>query len=432
MTRLSVALNGVVVGTLQQQKSGALQFGYDSRWLARAGARAISLSLPLSEQLYSGPVVYNFFDNLLPDSDAIRTRMQARFKVPTKRPFDLLASIGRDCIGAIQIYPEKIHIPPVNMVTTDPLKEADIARLLKGYLSAPLGMTNETDDFRISMAGAQEKTALLWHKEQWHRPTGSTPTSHIFKLPIGYLPQHHIDLSKSAENEWVCLQIAKGFGLPTANAELACFEDQQVLVVERFDRRWSKDGSWLMRLPQEDFCQALGISPALKYESDSGPGILQSMELLKGSQQATQDRETFLKSQILFWMLAAIDGHAKNFSVFIEPYSAYRMTPLYDIISAYPLMSAKSIHPKKAKMAMAFLGKNRHFHWASIAPRHLLSTAERVGYSSDKVEEMLVRMKQQTETVVANTEAGLPYDFPADISQPIFDGLLRQASRLPS
>ncbi|MGB5855994.1 MAG: type II toxin-antitoxin system HipA family toxin [Oceanisphaera sp.] len=431
MANLTVALNGIVVGTLQQQKSGALQFGYDAHWLERSGARGISLSLPLSEQPYSGSAVYNFFDNLLPDSDAIRTRIQARFKIPTKRPFDLLASIGRDCVGAIQIYPEESHIPSVNTVTADSLTEADIARLLKGYQTAPLGMTEETDDFRISMAGAQEKTALLWHKEQWHRPLGSTPTSHIFKLPIGYLSQHNIDLRKSAENEWLCLQIAKEFGLPTANANLACFEDQQVLIVERFDRRWSSDGSWLMRLPQEDFCQALGVSPALKYESDSGPSIAKSMELLKGSQQVTHDRETFFKSQVLFWLLAAIDGHAKNFSVFIEPGSAYRMTPLYDIISAYPLMSGKSIHPKKAKMAMAFLGKNRHFHWALIAPRHLKSTAEQVGYSSSKAEEMLVMMKQQTEAVVANIIARLPPDFSVDISQPIFDGLLRQAGRLP-
>ncbi len=405
---------------------------YDTHWLAQPSARSISLSLPLSERLYSGDVVYNFFDNLLPDSDAIRTRMQARFKVPTKQPFDLLASIGRDCIGAIQLYPEDSNIPPVNIITADPLEDAEIARLLKGYLAAPLGMVAETDDFRISMAGAQEKTALLWYKEQWHRPSGSTPTSHIFKLPIGYLAQHHIDLSESAENEWLCLQIAKGFGLPTANANLARFEDQRVLVVDRFDRRWSRDGSWLMRLPQEDFCQALGVSPALKYESDGGPGIASGMELLKGSQQATQDRDSFLKSQILFWMLAAIDGHAKNFSVFIEPYSAYRMTPLYDMISAYPFMSAKSIHPRKAKMAMAFLGKNRHFHWASIGPRHLLSTAERVGYSPDRVGEMLTMMKQQTESVIADIDARLPSGFSRNISQSIFDGLLRQANRLPS
>lgn len=329
MDKLTVAFNGIEVGTLTRHGSGAMEFHYNPDWLTRQRARAISLSLPLSEKIYRGVQVYNFFDNLLPDNEAIRARIQARFRLASKQPFDLLASIGRDCIGAIQLYPENSVILPINQITAEPLEEAEIASLLMGYKLAPQGMAAETDDFRISLAGAQEKTALLWYREQWHRPQGSTPTSHIIKLPIGHLAQNNIDLSESSENEWLCLQIAKAFGFPVANAELARFGEQNTLVVERFDRRWSKDGSWLMRLPQEDFCQALGIAPALKYESDGGPGIADGMKLLLGSQQANQDRETFFRSQILFWLLAAIDGHAKNFSLFIETGSAYRMTPLY-------------------------------------------------------------------------------------------------------
>lgn len=159
---------------------------------------------------------------------------------------------------------------------------------------------------RNSLAGAQEKTALLWYQDRWQRPLGSTPTSHIFKLPIGRIEQNNIDLSESCENEWLCLRIAKAFGFPVAHAELATVGQKKVLIVERFDRRWSRDG-WLMRLPQEDFCQALGVAPALKYESHGGPGIADAMKLLLGSRLATPDREMFFKSQILFWMLAAID-----------------------------------------------------------------------------------------------------------------------------
>lgn len=431
MDKLTVAFNGIEVGTLTRHGSGAMEFHYNPDWLTRQGARAISLSLPLSEKIYRGVQVYNFFDNLLPDNEAIRARIQARFRLASKQPFDLLASIGRDCIGAIQLYPENSVILPINQITAEPLEEAEIASLLMGYKLAPQGMAAETDDFRISLAGAQEKTALLWYREQWHRPQGSTPTSHIIKLPIGHLAQNNIDLSESSENEWLCLQIAKAFGFPVANAELARFGEQNTLVVERFDRRWSKDGSWLMRLPQEDFCQALGIAPALKYESDGGPGIADGMKLLLGSQQANQDRETFFRSQILFWLLAAIDGHAKNFSLFIETGSAYRMTPLYDIISAYPLMAAGSIPAKRARMAMAVTGKNRHFHWATIQPRHFESTAQKAGYSQDKAAELMADFKAGADAVLTKVSGSLPANFPAHISDPIFDGIRRQTNKLP-
>jgi serine/threonine-protein kinase HipA len=431
MDKLTLALNGITVGTLEKGGSGEMSFVYHHSWLSRPGARAISLSLPLQQDKFRGAVVYNFFDNLLPDSEQIRSRIQARFQIPTKQPFDLLSRIGSDCVGAIQLYPEGDPVAPVTRIHARPLSDEEIEQLLQGYKEAPLGMEAEIDDFRISLAGAQEKTALLWYRGQWHRPQGSTPTSHILKLPIGYIANNGIDLSDSVENEWLCLKIAEQFGFPVAQCDMTRFGRQKVLVVERFDRRWSQDGSWLMRLPQEDFCQALGVAPALKYESDGGPGIARSMTLLLGSQRASADREMFFKSQILFWMLAAIDGHAKNFSVYIEPGSAYRMTPLYDVMSAFPLMHPTGIPAKKAKMAMAVLGNNRHFHWDRILPRHFVSTAQRVSYSQENVSAMMKEMKEKTEQVIAEVEARLPVDFPAKISHAIFEGLRRQAARLP-
>ena len=431
MDKLTVALNGIVIGTLEKAMSGEMAFSYQQDWLTRAGARAISLSMPLREERYRGDVVYNFFDNLLPDSEHIRNRIQARFKVPTKQPFDLLSRIGMDCVGAIQLWPPQADIPSVQQVDAEALDEVEIKRLLQGYKEAPLGMQAEADDFRISLAGAQEKTALLWWHGKWHRPRGTTPTSHIFKLPIGYIANNGIDLSESVENEWLCSKIAGEFGLPVANTRIEHFGEQNVLVVERFDRRWAKNGEWLMRLPTEDFCQASGVAPALKYESDGGPGIARSMQLLLGSQQPLVDRTLFFKSQILFWMLAAIDGHAKNFSLFIEPGSAYRMTPLYDVMSAYPLMHAQGIPARKAKMAMALSGRNRHFHWSTILPRHFLSTAREVGFPAMQAETLLAEMKQQTEQVIMRVDALLPAGFPAKISEAIFTGLRHQAARIP-
>lgn len=429
MSDLNVALNGIEVGRLTLENSGAMAFQYDPAWLNQSGARAISLSLPLSPKPYRGALVFNFFDNLLPDSEAIRSRMQARFKVPTSHPFDLLASVGRDCIGAIQLYPQNSVVPDVRTVTAEPLATSEIEQLLGDYQNSPLGMARG-NEFRISLAGAQEKTALLWHQDSWQLPTDSTPTSHIFKLPIGFLDHSNIDLRESGENEWLCLQLLKAFGLPTANAELGQFGHQKVLIVERFDRRWSKDATWLMRLPQEDFCQALGVAPAIKYESDGGPGVQDGMKLLLGSQEANKDRETFFKAQIVFWLLAAIDGHAKNFSLFIESHSAYRMTPLYDVISAYPLMKKGSLAPQRAKMAMSVKGRNRHYHWDRIEPRHFISTAKQVGYSSERARELLEEILEQVPSAISLVEALLPNDFPSRISESILQGVKLQAGKL--
>ncbi|MGC3872095.1 type II toxin-antitoxin system HipA family toxin [Halomonas sp. GXIMD04776] len=429
MASLKVALNGIEVGGLSLEPSGAIMFRYLPEWVNRPGARAISLSLPLTTSNYRGEVVYNFFDNLLPDSEAVRARMQAKFQVATRHPFDLLAAIGRDCVGAIQLYPEGGTIPDVNRVTAKPMDDDAIERLLRGYQDLPLGMSRDSD-FRISLAGAQEKMALLWYREGWHRPLSATPTSHIFKLPIGFLSHSNIDLRESGENEWLCLKILQAFGLPVAQAELAWFGKQTVLVVKRFDRRWSRDGSWLMRLPQEDFCQALGIAPALKYESDGGPGIKAGMNLLVGSQQALQDRDAFFKAQVMFWLLAAIDGHAKNFSLFIEPGSAYRMTPLYDIISAYPLMAKGSLPSARAKMAMSLKGKNRHYRWSRIQPRHFISTAQDIGFSRQRAIAIIQEILDQADTAMRQVESRLPASFPEAVSGSIIDGVDQQLKRL--
>jgi len=427
--RLTVAMNGEVVGTLHRDGSGAMSFEYAPGWLAEPGARAISLSLPLQHGRIRGKQVFNFFSNLLPDSEAIIARMQARFQVETAHPFDLLASVGRDCVGAIQLYPPGLDIPSVTDIVAEPLDDAQIAALLEGYQMAPLGMSEEDADFRISLAGAQEKAALLWYQDRWQRPQGSTPTSHIFKLPIGRIEQNNIDLSESCENEWLCLRIAKAFGFPVAQAEMATFMRKKVLIVERFDRRWARSG-WLMRLPQEDFCQALGVSPALKYESHGGPGIADAMKLLLGSRLAGQDREMFFKAQILFWMLAAIDGHGKNFSLFIEADSSFRLAPLYDVISAFPLFEAGSIPAKKAKMAMALQGKNRQYHFAMIQPRHFISTAAHAGYSQESALKLMKEMASRTDEVIATVTAELPADFPEQISGAIFRGLASQAAKI--
>ncbi len=426
---LNILMNGILVGKLEKTTSGGLTFIYDQTWLQTPGARPISLSLPLVAEQFSGDIVYNFFDNLLPDNSQIRSRIQSRFRIPTDQPFDLLASIGKDCVGAIQILDDE-RINTAHEILFHPLKEKEIALILRNTQSYPLGMSDNGTEFRISIAGAQEKTAFLYWKDKWNRPLGTTPTTHIFKLPIGYIQHQQMDLSDSCENEWLCSQITAAFGLPVAQCEVQHFEDVKALIVERFDRRLSSDGSWLMRLPQEDTCQALGISPNLKYQSDGGPGIESIMRLLLGSTDPTKDRDIFFGAQVLFWLLAAIDGHAKNFSLHIEAGGKYQLAPLYDIISAHPLLANKQLQARKIKMAMALKGKNNHYHWHDMQRRYFLETAKSANYSVQRAEDILDEMLEKVERVIEQVSDNLPKRFPSKIYQPVFDGMLLAKRKL--
>ncbi|MDQ6950645.1 MAG: HipA N-terminal domain-containing protein [Mariprofundales bacterium] len=182
-----------------------------------------SLSLPANPigSAIKGERVTAFFDNLLPDSDSIRRQLQQKFSIPGSNAIDLLTAIGRDCVGAIQLLPEHESPHDVTKINADPLTERDIERVLSNTVAAPgvLGHFEE-DDLRISIAGAQEKTALLWHQGRWCRPLGATPTTHIFKLPIGLVGNRMADMRTSVENEWLCSRILNAYGIATAQSEI--------------------------------------------------------------------------------------------------------------------------------------------------------------------------------------------------------------------
>ena len=322
----------------------------------------------------------------------------------------------------------------LDRIDSQALTEVEIAQLLRSTPATAFLGQHGYDEFRISLAGAQEKTALLWHEGSWHRPFGATPTTHIFKLPLGRVGNMQADFSSSVENEWLCAQIVAAYGLPVARCEIAVFEDQKALIVERFDRRLAQTGTYWLRLPQEDCCQALGAPSTFKYESDGGPGIKAILDLLLGAQDAANDRLKFFKTQLVFWLLCATDGHAKNFSLAIEPQGRYRLTPLYDVLSAYPILGhgANQLAPERARMAMAVTGQNRHYDWARIHRRHWISTANACGISQDVAQTMIEELAANTPAVIANVTAALPTTFPVDVANSIFDGLRAAAVKLAS
>jgi serine/threonine-protein kinase HipA len=317
---LSIWANGALVGRWTPAARGPTALRYADSWLASRLARPLSLSLPLplvgNEALRGERVAY-FFDNLLPDSGTIRRRLAQRYAAGSEDSFDLLAAIGRDCVGAVQLLPVDEEPSGFDRIEGAALDDEAVASLLRATVSnGPFASQGKDQDFRISIAGAQEKTALLRHDGKWLRPLGATPTTHIIKLPLGLVGNLQADMRSSVYNEWLCLKFMGALGLDVAQADIVAFADHApVLVVERFDRKQHPSGSWVLRLPQEDFCQALGVSPVKKYEADGGPGIEQLAQVLTGSQNARADLHTLLASQVVFWLLAATDGHAKNLGI---------------------------------------------------------------------------------------------------------------------
>ena len=419
---LDVFLNARRVGRLRRLGGGAVDFRYDPGWLGWEHALPISNSLPLREDRYLGDPVIAVFDNLLPDPEPVRRRIAERIGAEGHDAYSLLARLGRDCVGALQILPEGQDPGPAGTVDGRPADDGEIAEKLRNLAIAPLGLDDDAE-FRISIAGAQEKTALLRWKNQWHIPRGTTATTHIVKPQIGMLP-NGIDLSRSVENEHLCLGLAAALGLPSAATEIADFDGERVLVVERFDRLWTGDGR-LLRLPQEDCCQALSVPPSLKYDADGGPGMTDILDLLRGSDDPEADRRLFVKAQIVFWLLGATDGHAKNFSIFLKPGGRFRMTPLYDVMSAQPSVDAGRLRENGFRLALA-VGDNRHYAIDTILPRHFAQTAAREGVPAHAIDEICGELSEGVEPAMESVLASLPRDFPADLADSIASGLRRR------
>lgn len=423
---LRVFLHDSEVGLLFKDPSGAISFKYADSWIARENAVPVSLSLPLRVDPFKGAQVLAVFDNLLPDAENLRRAVAEKVGAQGIDAYSLLSSIGRDCVGALQFIPEGGDMATGEVLSGEILEEQQIEDLLNNLVRTPLGLDGRTE-FRISIAGAQEKTALLRHKGHWMKPHGITPTSHILKNQMGKLP-NGMDLSNSVENEFYCLKLLGAFGLPVNSAEIMRFGSRTALVVERFDRKWAS-ADRLIRLPQEDCCQALSCPPGLKYQNSGGPGMVQILNLLKGGDVPLEDQRTFLKAQVLFWLIGATDGHAKNFSVFLGPRGRFRMTPLYDVLSAQPSLDQHQITWKDIKLAMS-VGDSRHYRLDEIEGRHFVQTAKRARLPETLVFEILSEISELVPKALALVEAKLPVDFPMEIHTSIARGVQSRLSKL--
>jgi serine/threonine-protein kinase HipA len=429
---LAIWANGERVGSWRLPGRGTMEFEYAEAWQAAPDARPLSLSLPLTlgGATHRGAAVQAYFDNLLPDSEPIRRRIQQRFHTASAGAFDLLAAIGRDCVGAVQILPADETPADIRKIEALPLNEAAIAAELAG-VTAPPGPARDEQEFRISIAGAQEKTALLFHQGRWCRPIGSTPSTHIFKLPLGLVGNRQADMRTSVENEWLCARIVAAFGLPIAACDIGEFGAHKVLIVERFDRQMHSSGRYWLRLMQEDFAQATGTEWHRKYQSDGGPGVLELAGLLQGSVEPQRDLETLFKAQLVFFLLAATDGHAKNFSLRLLSAARYQLTPLYDVLSAWPVIGkrANDISLEKVKLAMALPGQKPHYLLKNIQRRHFELLGRKMGLGNE-AERLIGEIAQRVNAATETAQRALPKGFPQALLDRVLTGMRRQAKLL--
>lgn len=395
---LIALLGGREVGRVRQDPRGRLTFTYDDRWRRDPGTYPLSLSMPLAAAEHGHAVVDAFLWGLLPDNVQILDRWGRRFRVSARNAFALIAQVGEDCAGAVQFARrERLDVllgeapAPVRW-----LDEAAVAERLRALRSDASAWRQPGDTGQFSLAGAQPKTALLRERGRWGVPAGRMPTTHILKPPTG-------DLDGHAENEHLCLALARELGLPAAASEVRRFDGEVAIVIERYDRL--RRSGEILRVHQEDACQALAVPPSRKYESEGGPGVLRIVELLRTQSSAREEDVTRFVDAVAFnWLLAAPDAHSKNFSLLLAAGGQVRLAPLYDVASALPY---PKLDLRRLTLAMKLGGEYRLHaigarQWRKMAAElHLDHTR-----LSSRVRELAERMPDAYAAVRRRAEAG--------------------------
>jgi len=367
--QLIALLGGVEVGRVLRARSGRLSFVYDESWQGRPDGYPLSLSMPLALTEHGHAKIDAFLWGLLPDNDRVIETWAARYHVSPRYSFGLISYVGEDCAGAVQLVrPERLgrmqREPRVDEVRW--LSEDQVAERLRALRHDHSAWRIPSDTGQFSLAGAQPKTALLCENGRWGIPSGRTPTTHILKPPTGEWDGH-------GENEHFCLELARALGLTVAHSSVTRFRNETAIVIERYDR--THFGGRVVRIHQEDMCQAHGLSPTKKYENEGGPGILKIVELLRNhSSQPEEDVQSFIDAVSYNWLIAGTDAHAKNYSVLIGAEGSVRFAPLYDVASILPY---KGMNIMKANLAMKIGGTYR-LRQIGVSQWKRLATALRI------------------------------------------------------
>ncbi len=394
---LVVVADRRIMGEIQRDRRGRLSFVYDEGWRSLDAAYPLSLSMPLVVAEHQHARIEPWLWGLLPDNEAILARWGQRFHVSPRNAFALLGAVGEDCPGAIQLVrPDRVEeILRDDGQQVEWLTEADVAERLRTLRRDRAAWRLPRDAGQFSLAGAQPKTAFLFDRQRWGVPYGRVPTTHILKPPVPGFEGH-------AENEHLCLALARALGLPAARSEVRRFEDETAIVVERYDRVRRADS--IRRIHQEDMCQVLGLPPTKKYQNEGGPGCAQLSEAIRThSGEPGDDAWTFARAIMLNWIIGGTDAHAKNYSMLISAGGRARLAPLYDVASTLPY----DFDPRKLKMANKIGGKYRLAEvyarqWTKLATELRLASARVLDMGKTMAETLPAALAQSVEDARAN------------------------------
>jgi serine/threonine-protein kinase HipA len=384
-------LDGTEVGRVHSDR-GRLTFVCDDEWRNAANAYPLSLSMPLAAKEHARAVTEAYLWGLLPDNERVLDRWAAKFHVSARNAFALISHVGEDCAGAVQfVTPDRLAaIRSGKEDKVEWLDEADIAKRLQALRADHAAWRLPRDTGQFSLAGVQPKTALLLQNARWGVPSGRLPTTHILKPPTGHFDGH-------AENEHICLMLARAFGLPAAQSQVMRFGDEIAIVIERYDRLHK--GNAVVRVHQEDICQALGIMPTKKYQNEGGPSPIAIVDLLRTySTDRAADVDTFIAALGFNWLIAGTDAHAKNFSLLLGT-RRVRLAPLYDVASILPY---DEFDLRKVKLAMKIGGEYR---LSQIGLHQWQKFARRTRVNADQLIERLTSMTKQIPDEVASASA---------------------------
>lgn len=429
---LLVLIEGKVAGKLTQDIHGTISFEYDLIYQALPRPTPLSVSMPLTQNVHKGLRITDWLKNLLPDNEAVLARWGTQYKVSPNNPFALLEHVGRDVAGAVQFVPEgdQSELGKGGIVS---ISTNDIETRLKVLESDPAAWNAATRQGQFSLPGAQPKTALRLTGDAWGEPWGAEPTTHIIKPPSR--TWHHQEI-----NEHLCLATSREIGIPTAHSELKMFGSKRALVVERFDRIHTPRG--LVRVHQEDLCQALGLSSLKKYESDKGPGpgpgAKEVIELFRKTMnpiEAEKAIEVFIQALAFAWVIGGTDAHAKNYGLLLSG-SDVRLAPLYDLNSILPYevsefrdLKAGQVGSLDGELAMK-VGATRNLRGVTGTDWELF--AKENGLNPTNVKAIVYDVIEATPLAMARARGGLPFSILNTDDLEFADNLLAHVTKQAS
>lgn len=396
MSELWVHMHGRRVGVLDGSDQRNLRFAYDDEYITSPQPTPLSVSMPVRSGPFLHAAIEPYLWGLLPDNPRVIERWSREFQCSPRNVFVLLSHVGVDVAGAAQYVPAGDAPEDSHVGVVESLSNAGVGDLLRAVREDSVSWHSRGQVGRWSLAGAQAKIALARDSTtgEWGSPGGCVPTTHILKPAIADLDDHDL-------NEHLCLTAARLLGLRAAETTVSHFGDERALVVTRYDRMAAPDGSTL-RVHQEDFCQALGIHPDLKYENEGGPTVEQMLALVDDviSDDGRAQKMRLCEALVYNWLVVGPDAHAKNYSLLLSG-GQVRLAPLYDVASVLPY----DVHPPKVRLAQKIGGEYRA---GSVAARHWERVARAAGIDSDelggRIELMAVDLPDAFSTAIGATD----------------------------